>query len=596
MCYRLLGFVLTARSAHRRSPTAYASDFPYSTYYTYPMKRRLILIAYALIPWMSSAAAAAVAGTACDKLVSMTIPNVQIRSATVVSAGLFQPRGTIETTLQRLLQPGGTLAKLLPARFQRLGETNSFMLPEFCRIEATARPVQDSEINIELWIPRLGNWNGKFQGVGNGGWSGDLDYAAMAGALRQGYATASHDTGHSGGDLKFGQGHPEKLVDYAYRAVHVMTETSKLLIRAHTGRFAERSYFVGCSAGGHQALSEAQRFPEDYDGIIAGAPANNRIRQIFGLLWSWMATHQNGKPVLPLVKLRVVTRAAVEACDSIDGLKDGLVDDPRACHFDVATLLCKGANDVNCLSADQVEAVRKVHSGLKDPKTGTQIYPGWPIGSEDIGDQSWRTYILDPPEPTRILFFRYFLFEDPTWDWNTIRWDADLAYAEEKLGFMAAIDPDLTPFEHHGGKLLIYAGWSDPIVSAEDTVAYYEAVMKASGGSVRTLQFARLFMAPGMGHCGGGPGPNQFDAVTALDDWVTKEHAPDQLIAWHTTDGQIDRSRPLCPFPQVARFKGQGSIDAAANFGCVNPSANIGTRAIADRASNLKTALADIVD
>jgi feruloyl esterase len=536
------------------------------------MRRRSILMACALGPWMSSAVAAAV-GTACDELVSMTIPNVEIRSATVVPAGLFPPRGAIGTLLQKLFQPGGTIATILPGRFQRFGATNSFVLPEFCRIEATARPVQDSEINFELWIPPPGNWNGKFQGVGNGGWSGDLDYAAMARALRQGYATASHDTGHSGGDLKFGQRHPEKVVDYAYRAVHVMTDTSKLLIRVQTGRFAERAYFVGCSAGGHQALSEAQRYPEDYDGIIAGAPANNRIRQIFGLLWSWMATHQNGKLVLPAAKLRVITQAVVEACDSIDGLKDGLVDDPRACRFDAATLLCKGADEANCLTAAQVEAVRKVHDGLKDPKTGTQIYPGWSVGSEDIGNQSWRTYILDPPEPMRVQFFRYFLFDDPTWDWNTIQWDRDLAYAEEKLGFIAAIEPNLTPFERHGGKLLIYAGWSDPIVAAEDTVAYYEAVTNASGGPVRTLRFARLFMAPGMGHCGGGPGPNQFDAVAALDDWVTHEHAPDQLIASHTTDGQVDRSRPLCPYPQVARFKGLGSIDAAANFGCVNPSA-----------------------
>jgi feruloyl esterase len=515
------------------------------------MNRRLVLASCAPVLWMSSTVAAPVAGTACDKLVSMTIPNVQIRSATVVAAGMFQPPGAAK----------------------------SLTLPQFCRIEAIARPVADSEIHFELWIPPPENWNGRFQGVGNGGYSGDLWYGSMARALQQGYATAGHDTGHAGDDMHFGQGHPEKVVDYAYRAVHVMTEISKLLIRVQTGRFAERSYFVGCSAGGHQALSEAQRYPEDYDGIVAGAPANNRIRQTFGLLWSWMAAHPNGELVLPRAKLPAITKAEVKACDSIDGLNDGLIDDPRACHFDVATLLCKGADDLNCLTSAQVEAVRKIHDGLKDPQTGEQIFAGWPKGSEDIGDQSWSEYILDPPEPMRVQFFRYFLFHDPNWDWHTIQWNRDLVYAEQMLGFMQAIEPNLTPFEHHGGKLLIYAGWSDPVIPPEDTVAYYEALEKASGGPNRTLKFARLFMAPGMGHCQGGPGPNTFDVVTALDDWVTKGHAPDQLIASHTTDGQVDRSRPLCPYPQVARFKGEGSLDAAANFVCVKPSAHTGTPA-----------------
>jgi feruloyl esterase len=532
------------------------------------MKWPSILAAGALIASMSSAVAAAVdLGKACDKLVSLTIPNVQIRSATAVPAGLFEPYVTVGSIVRGLLHLGGG--------------PNSLTVPEFCRIKATARPVPDSEINFELWIPPSEKWNGKLQGIGNAAWWGGLMYADMARALRQGYATAGNDTGHSGDDLRFGLGHPEKVIDYAYRAVHVMTETAKLLIRIQTGRFAEHSYFVGCSTGGHQGLSEAQRYPEDYDGIIAGSPNNDRVRLIFGYLWSWMAAHPNGDLVLPAAKLRVVTKAVVEACDAIDGLKDGLVDDPRACRFDAATLLCKGADNADCLSAAQVEAVRKIHGGLKDPRTGKQILAGWALGSEDIGDQGWRTYIVDPPEPTLVQVLRYFLFDDPTWDWNSIQWNRDPSYAEEKLGFLPAIAPDLTPFEHHGGKLLMSTGWSDPLIPPEDIIGYYEAVMNASGGPVRTLKFARLFMAPGMGHCGGGPGPNQFDALTALDDWVTKGHAPDQLIASHTTDGKVDRSRPLCPYPQVAQFKGHGSIDDSMNFVCVEkPSApDIGTPA-----------------
>jgi feruloyl esterase len=212
---------------------------------------------------------------------------------------------------------------------------------------------------------------------------------------------------------------------------------------------------------------------------------------------------------------------------------------------------------------------------LKDPQTGKQIFAGPPKGSEDIGDQNWREYVLDPPEPRRVGFFRYLLFHDPNWDWHTIQWERDLGYAEEKLGFMDAIDPNLTAFERHGGKLIMYAGWADSVVPPEDTVAYYLALTKASGGPNRTLKFARLFMAPAMGHCAGGPGPSlsMSDTITALDSWISRGHAPAQLIASHKTDGQVDRSRPLCPYPQVARYKGESSIDVAANFACVKPSA-----------------------
>src|SRR3954467_5914268 len=280
-----------------------------------PMTRRLrTAVLAASLPLLAGMATpAASSGTSCANLAALTIPTVTIKSATAVGAGPFTP-------------PSANTAMTLPA---------------FCRVEATARPTSDSDIRFEVWIPPLETWNGKFQGVGNGGYQGSISYAAMATALRKGYATASTDTGHSGDDMKFGQGHPEKLIDYGYRAIHVMTETSKLIVRDATGRFADKSYFVGCSAGGQQALSEAQRYPEDYDGIIAGDPANNRIRQTFAFLHSWIATHdKDGKPIIPQAKLALLTKSAVEACDAIDGLKDGLIDDPRRCHFDPAKLLC----------------------------------------------------------------------------------------------------------------------------------------------------------------------------------------------------------------------------------------------------------------
>src|SRR6516162_5975762 len=255
------------------------------------MTRRLltaILLATAPMLLEAAAPAAPNGGTACATLAALTIPAVTIRSATAMAAGAFTPPGSRQ----------------------------ELMLPAFCRVEATARPTSDSEIKFEVWLPPVEAWNGKFQGVGIGGYMSSIGYPAMATALRKGYATASTDTGHIGDDMRFGQGHPEKIVDYAYRAVHVMTETSKLIVRDAQGRFADRSYFVGCSAGGQQALGEAQRFPEDYDGIVAGDPANNRIRQTFGFLYSWIATHsKDGAPILSQAKLALLSKSAVDACD-----------------------------------------------------------------------------------------------------------------------------------------------------------------------------------------------------------------------------------------------------------------------------------------
>jgi len=520
------------------------------------MARRLVVaLVVAIVPTLFEVTTpAASAGTACASLAALTIPGVSVRSAAVVPAGPFTPPGARQ----------------------------EMTLPAFCRIDSVARPTSDSEIKFEVWIPPAEAWNGKFEGVGNGGYSGAIGYPAMAAALRRGYATASTDTGHAGDDMKFAQGHPEKLVDWAYRSIHVMTEASKLVVRDHTGRFPDRAYFNGCSSGGHQALSEAQRFPDDYDGIIAGDPAHNRIRQTFGFLHAWIVTHhKDGSPIIPAAKLPVLTKAVVEACDSLDGLRDGIIDDPRRCHFDPGRLLCRAGDDSSCLTAPQVDAARKMYEGLKNPRTGEPIFAGWPRGSEAFGDnaiQSWRQYVMDPPEPMRVGFFRYFLFHDPNWDWKTIDWDRDLAYAEQKLPFMSAVERDLSAFRKRGGKLLMYTGWADPVVPPQDTVAYYDAVVKTMGGLEKTREFYRFFLAPGMGHCSGGPGPNQFDALAALEQWVEKGVAPEKLVASHNTNGRVDRTRPLCLYPQVARWKGTGSTDEAANFSCVTEAPLNGVR------------------
>jgi feruloyl esterase len=441
----------------------------------------------------------------------------------------------------------------------------------FCRVAVTAKPTPDSDIKIEVWMPQ--QWNGKLLGTDNGGFSGTIGYAAMASAVSRGYAAVGTDTGHTGDQMEFGQGHPEKIVDWAYRAIHVTAEASKLIIRDHAGHFPEHAYFNGCSSGGHQALSEAQRYPDDYDGIIAGDPASNRIRQTFGFLWSWNVSHtKDGSPILSQSKLSLLTKAVVDSCDALDGLKDGIIDDPRRCHFDPGRLLCKSGDDATCLSAPQVEAARKIYEGLRNPRTSEQIFTGWPRGSEGFGDtpgQSWRQYIMDPQEPMRVGFFKYFLFHDPNWDPRTIDYDRDLAYAEQKMPWMSAVEKDLTPFRKRGGKLLMYTGWADPVVPPQDTVAYYDGVVKTMGGLEKTREFYRFFTAPGMGHCAGGPGPNQFDTLTALEQWIEKGVAPEKMLASHSTGGRVDRTRPLCLYPQVARWKGTGSTDDAANFQCV---------------------------
>jgi feruloyl esterase len=323
-------------------------------------------------------------------------------------------------------------------------------------------------------------------------------------------------------------------------------------------------------------MSEAQRFPDDYDGIVAGAPANNRIRQTFGFAWSWSATHRaDGTPILDHAALALVTKSAVAACDASDGLKDGLIEDPRKCRFDPATLACKGgASGPDCLTAEQVEAVKKVYVGAKNPRTGEQIFAGWPRGSEAFGDspiQGWRQYIAAPREASRIGVFRYFLFHDPNWKLSSLDYDRDLAYAEARIPHLAAVDRNLLPYKRRGGKLIMYAGWMDPVVPPQDNVAYYEAVAKQLGGYDRTRDFFRLFVAPGMGHCAGGPGPNQFDALAALEQWVEKGVAPESLLATRSTAGKVERARPVCAYPQVARYTGTGSIDEAANFSCVSP-------------------------
>jgi feruloyl esterase len=441
-------------------------------------------------------------------------------------------------------------------------------LPAYCRVAATLRPTSDSEIKIEVWLPEAAAWNGKFKGTGNGGWGGAIEPGELAGAVQRGYAAASTDTGHTGGSASFAMGHPEKLVDFGYRSVHEMTVAAKALIAAFYGESQKLAYFEGCSSGGRQALMEAQRFPDDYDGIVAGSATNNWTKMMFGRIWVGQATLSDAASYIPPAKYPVIHRAALAACDAMDGVKDGVIDEPTKCRFDPGVLACKEGDGPDCLTQAQVEAARKIYTPAKNPRTGEQIFPPMERGSELVWGR-----LAGGPGPIQLAddHFKYVVFEDPKWDFRTLNFDGDVAKAMKKDGgVLSAVNADLRPFFARGGKLIQYHGWTDQQVMPENSINYYKSVV-AAVGEARVSASYRLFMAPGMNHCGGGDGPNKFDMLSALEAWREGGKAPDAVVASHATDGKVDRTRPLCAYPEVAKYKGSGSTDEAANFACAQP-------------------------
>jgi feruloyl esterase len=489
-------------------------------------------------------ASQALAARTCESLASVHLANMTVTLAKRVEAGKFQPPE---------LAQAGTFSSL----------------PPFCQVEATLRPTSDSEIKIEVWLPETQAWNGKYEGVGNGGWAGWFYLGDMAKGLARGYATSSTDTGHSGGRATFAMGHPEKLIDYGYRAIHEMTVASKALISAFYENQPKLSYFYGCSSGGRQGLMEAQRFPNDYDGIIAGAPTNNWTKMMFERIWVGQATLSDPASYIPPSQYPLIHQAVLNACDVLDGVKDGVLEDPTQCHFDPAVLMCKGTASPDCLTQPQVEAARKIYTPAKNSKTGEEIFPPMERGSE----LAWAR-LAGGPGPIILAddYFKYVVFEDPNWNFKTLNYSSDLEKAMQRDGgTLSATNADLRPFFEHGGKLIHYQGWTDQQVMPRNSIHYLESV-KAKVGKPETDKSYRLFLAPGMGHCGGGDGPNKFDMFPALEQWKEQGKAPAQILAAHeTADGKVDRTRPLCPYPATSHYKGTGSTDDAANFTCVSP-------------------------
>lgn len=486
----------------------------------------------------------------CESLTSLKLKNTTIATAETIAAGAFT-------------SPLPATKGKQPQAFRSL--------PAFCRVAATLTPVSDSEIKIEVWLPENGpekQWNGNLQSVGNGAWAGTISYPAMATALTAGYATASTDTGHSGGDpATFVPGHPEKVIDFSYRAVHEMTVAAKAIIGARYGDGPKYSYWNGCSTGGRQALTEAQRYAADYDGIIAGAAAIYTTHLQGAQVWSAEVVHKDEASYIPPAKYAALHAAVLEACDELDGVKDGVLENPTKCHFDPQKLSCsnvtKDADGPSCLTAPQVDAARQIYAGPKNSQ-GKSLFPGLERGSET----GWATLSGTKPMALADETYKFLVFKDADWNYLNFNAERDIATGDKTAGsLMNSIDPNLKPLFSRGGKVLMFHGWADPGIAPQNSVNYYDSVVEKLGKAAVSNSI-RLFMVPGMGHCAGGDGTSTFNMMDAMSAWVEQGKAPDRIEASRVRAGKTDRTRPLCPYPQVAVYNGLGSIDESANFSC----------------------------
>lgn len=504
---------------------------------------------------------------ACEGLTSLKIPNASVTLATTVPAGTFNGPPAPFTGMDI-----SALYKLLPA---------------FCRVEATAKPTPDSDIKLQVWLP-LAGWNGKLRGTGNGGFAGQIDFLQLANGVLHGYVATATDAGHTGGDAAWALGHPEKVVDFGHRGIHEMTRVAKAVTQAFYAKPPRHSYFAGCSDGGREALMEAQRYPEDYDGILAGAPANYWTALVTMAAADTQALTADAASFIPQAKIKTIADAVNTACDAQDGVKDGILNDPRQCKFDPATLACKdGVNATDCLTQPQIAALKKIYDGLRDSH-GKQLFPGYLPGAEG-GANGWGLWITGQRPGTSLMaffsrgYFSDMVYEKPDWDFSSFSVDASFKAAQQKTEDpLDATNPDLKAFHARGGKLILYHGWNDPAIPALNTVNYYDNVI-ATMGQQTADSFVRLYMVPGVQHCAGGPGADSFTDVgkdpqhsleDALDLWVEKGTAPGTVIA--SKYAGMDRqhptmTRPLCSYPQTAKYKGSGDPNEATNFTCETP-------------------------
>jgi feruloyl esterase len=481
---------------------------------------------------------AAIAATPCENLTSLKLGDATIASAAIVPGGSPAAQGGFGAGGRG----GGGVQQNLPAH---------------CRVQLVLKPTSDSLINMELWLP-VQNWNGKFMGTGNGLFAGSIQGKTndMPQALRLGYATAGTDTGHQQQGGNWAIGHPEKMIDFAYRSTHEMTVKAKQIIKAFYEQNVKYSYFKGCSTGGRQALMEAQKYPEDYNGIIAGSNANRHIHMWTAGVAQSIELSRHPEKNISAEKAKLVNQLVMEACDT---LKEGFLNNPRQCKVDFSKLLCAADKDDNtCLTAPQLETVRTFYGGVKNSK-GELIFSGQALGNAMPAQRGTNQ------APGFVFDIVRIAFNDPDLDWKKFDLDKDMPVIDKAVGYVDAVDPNLSKFKASGGKLLMSHGWSDSGITPETTIWYYDSVLDKMGKNQNN--WLRLFMAPGMEHCGGGPGVNSFDSIGALEKWVEKGIAPDQIIG----TGAQGLTRPLCPYPQYAEYKGTGDLKKAENWECKAP-------------------------
>jgi hypothetical protein len=470
--------------------------------------------------------------------------------------------------------------------------------PEYCRVSGQMQP----EVRFEVSLPAA--WNGRLYMFGNGGYAGEaLDapgrVATARTALSRGFAVAQTNTGHDAVSEPLGTfaASPQKFLDYAYRGVHVTVLTAKRILQAYYDGPPRHSYFDGCSTGGRQGLISAQRFPDDFDGIVVGAPVLNFSGTMIGY-----ATNQRAfaAAAISMEKLKLLGDVVYSKCDAADGLSDGLIDDPRRCGFRASTDVPRCANEVDgptCFTAAQIRTLETVYGGTT--RLGDELFPGWPVGAEiatpgpnGVATSAWIPWFVAAPDARPIqtsfgeTFFKNMAFGRPLpdYDWTTFKVDGDLDKLQAARAALDATDPDLSRFKARGGKIVSYFGWADPALNPLMGVGYYESVLQRLGPA--TAEFYRLFMVPGMFHCRGGVGVSTFDAFTPLVEWVEKGIAPQSIVGSRIVDGKVVRTRPLCPYPGVAKYRGSGSKDEAPNFACVRPTPDtsaVGARVPASR-------------
>jgi hypothetical protein len=495
----------------------------------------------------------------CSELSGLKLENGKVTSAALVAAGAFKAPPS----------PFGPPPGVQGSPYDHL--------PAFCRVQATLSPTPDSDIKVEVWLPASG-WNGKYVGLGNGIWAGQLSISEIPKPLAKGYVVATTDTGHTGTGMsgEFAVGHPEKLVDYGYRAIHLTAVTAKAAAVALYGKPVQKSYWTSCSTGGRQGLMEAYRYPSDYNFISAMAPANPMTDLMTQSMFAgyWPAPPKGQQLTAPL--LAMLHKAVVGQCDKLDGTADGLIANPEACHYDPAQLQCKPGQAGECLSAGQVEVARAMYDGVRDPKTGAQLLPGWPRGAElQLG-----TLVTGKePFPVALTYYKLLVHGgDPNWDWHTMDFPTEVGVARKFGADILNIPSDgLGTFFAHGGRLLMSHGWADGLIPASNSVKFYRELYAALPEAERQEQL-RLFMVPGMNHCGGGEGATVWDPLEVLEAWDQSGKPPERIVATRGGPGgppgapvgppQPPLSRPLCPYPLIPTYTGSGSQDDAANFTC----------------------------